>query len=482
MAPSSPRRTRIVATVGPASRDPSVLDGLVEAGVDVFRLNASHLSPETIVEDAARVRAAGRRQGRHPAVLLDLQGPKIRTGPAPSPLDLAGGERFELVMDPELPAARGRVGTTWPDLARDLRPGDRVFFSDGALAARVEAVVRGPGPARVTLLAEEAGSIGAHKGINVPGRALSAPALTEKDLADLEAGIAAGVDWVALSFVRRGSDVDRLRRALRRMGRPHLPICAKIEKPQALEALDAILARVEGIMVARGDLGVEIPIPEVPIAQKHCIEAANRAGVIVITATQMLESMITAPRPTRAEASDVANAILDGSDAVMLSGETAVGRWPLAAVRIMDAIVRAAEASAWFRRPDLDALPDHPGIGPTVVRAACWAVREHPRPLVVWTRSGASAVVASKSRPPSPLYALSPEEESLGRLALAWGVTPILVPETRGASAMIAAASQAVLEHGYLSPGTEVVILAGRAPTRGSTNVMTVERVAFPRG
>ncbi len=477
----SPRRTRIVATVGPACRDPAVLDALVDAGVDVFRINASHGTPATIVEDAGRVRAAARRRGRRPAVLLDLQGPKIRTGPAEAPLVVAAGDRFELVMDPGLPAASGRVGTTWPALADDLAPGDRVLFADGALAARVEAVRRESGPARVVLVAEEAGRIGAHKGINVPGRPLSAPALTDKDLTDLEAGVEAGVDWIALSFVRRAADIDRLRQALGRLGHGRLPVCAKIEKPQALDALDAILDRSDAIMVARGDLGVEIPIPEVPLAQKRCIEAANRAGVPVVTATQMLESMVVAPRPTRAEASDVANAILDGTDAVMLSGETAAGAWPVAAVRVVDAIARAVEASPWLRRPDLEALPTHPGIGPTVVRAACWAVRESPRPLVVWTRSGASAVVASKSRPPGPLFALSPEDDTIARLALAWGVTPIRVPETRGASAMIAAASRTLLEGGHVPPGTEVVILAGRAPTRGSTNVLTVERVGAER-
>jgi pyruvate kinase len=329
----------------------------------------------------------------------------------------------------------------------------------------------------VDLEVEDGGRIGSHKGINVPGRVLSAPALTDKDAADLEAGVEAGVDWVALSFVRRAADVDLLRRHLARLGRERLPVCAKIEKPQALDHLDAILGRVDAILVARGDLGVEIPFAEVPLVQKGLVEAANRAGVLVVTATQMLESMMTAPRPTRAEASDVANAILDGTDALMLSGETAAGGHPVEAVRVMDAIARAVERSPYFRPPDLDGLPVPPGIGPTVVRAACFAVREVPRPLVVYTRSGTSAVAASKSRPPGPIFALSPEAETMARLALAWGVHAIRVPLTRGASEMIAQAGETLLREGLAAPGDEVVILAGRACTRGSTNVMTVERV-----
>jgi pyruvate kinase len=259
-----------------------------------------------------------------------------------------------------------------------------------------------------------------------------------------------------------------------------MPVCAKLEKPQALERLDDILARVEAVMVARGDLGVEIDLARVPMEQKRIIAAANRAGVLVITATQMLESMVQAPRPTRAEATDVVNAILDGTDAVMLSGETAVGAFPVRAVQAMDRLARAAETSGHLPRPPLDQLPSVPGIGSTVARAACFAVREQPRPLVVFTWSGFSAIVASKSRPPCRLFALSPCEATVDKLALAWGVTPLLVPEVHsGTSSMIEAGEQALLDAGLLAPGDEVVVLAGRTHSRGSTNMMTVERVGL---
>jgi pyruvate kinase len=475
----APRRsTRIVATIGPASRPEAVLDALLEAGVDVCRINGSHSDPAGIRADVARIRAAAGRVGRRVGVLLDLQGPKIRTGPAQHPITLAAGERLELVMDPELEAGPGRVGCTWPTLTQDLVPGARVLFADGALEAVVEELHPDASPPFAALCMVYGGSLGAHKGINLPDLALSAPCLTPKDLEDLAAGVAAGVDYVALSFVRRAEDIDQLRAELARLGRQDMPVCAKIEKPQALEHLDAILERVEAVMVARGDLGVEIELERVPMVQKRIIAAANRAGVLVITATQMLESMMSAPRPTRAEATDVANAILDGTDAVMLSGETAAGRWPLRAVQAMDRLARVAEASEYLPRPALEQLPSVPGVGSTVARAACFAVREQPRPLVVFTWSGFSAIAASKSRPPCRLFALTPCEATADKLSLAWGVTPLVVPEVRGGtSLMIAAGERALLAAGLLAPGDEVVILAGRTHTRGSTNMMTVERL-----
>jgi pyruvate kinase len=472
------RSTRIVATVGPACREPSVLDALLAAGVDVCRINGSHGDPDSIKADVARIRAAAARVKRRVGILLDLQGPKIRTGPASEPIRLAAGDLLELVMDPELTASPGRVGCTWTTLAQDLEPGARVLFADGALEAVVESVALDAAPPVATLRMRYGGALGGHKGINLPDLALSAPCLTPKDFEDLAAGVEAGVDYVALSFVRRGEDIERLRGELARLGREDMPICAKIEKPQALDQLDEILARVEAVMVARGDLGVEIELERVPMVQKRIIAAANRAGVLVITATQMLESMMSAPRPTRAEATDVVNAILDGTDAVMLSGETAAGAWPLRAVQAMDRLARAAEASEHLPRPPLEDLPSVPGVGSTVARAACFAVREHPRPLVVFTWSGFSAIVASKSRPPCQLFALTPCEATADKLALAWGVTPLVVPEVRdGTSNMIAAGEQALMDAGMLEPGDEVVILAGRTHTRGSTNMMTVERL-----
>ncbi len=473
----TPRRTRIVATLGPASRPPETLDALLQAGVDVFRLNCSHSDPESLRADVSAVRAAAAQLGRPVAILLDLQGPKIRTGPASEPLTLSSGDRLDLVMDPAYQAQPGSMGCTWPRLAQDLQVGDRLLFADGAMEARVEAVLADRSPPALRLCMLEGGTLGSHKGINLPGRALSAPCLTPKDLRDLAAGVAAGVDYVALSFVRRAADIDALRRELVRLGHPDMPVCAKIEKPQALDNIDAILERVEAIMVARGDLGVEIALERVPVVQKQLIRAANAAGVLVITATQMLESMVAASRPTRAEATDVANAILDGTDAVMLSGETAAGRWPVRAVQVMDRLARAAEASPFVQLPPLGILPSIAGVGATVARAACFAVREQPRPLVVFTWSGFSAVVASKSRPPCALYALSPVESTVDKLALAWGVTPLRVPLVEGTSEMIAAAERVLLERGFVSPGDEIVVLAGKTHTRGSTNMMTVERI-----
>jgi pyruvate kinase len=478
MTCSTHRSTRIVATIGPASRPQVVLDALLEAGVDVCRINGSHGDPASIRVDVARIRAAAVRVGRRVGVLLDLQGPKIRTGPAPQPITLAAGDPLELVMDPDLTASPGRIGCTWPTLADDLEIGARVLFADGALEAVVEGIEPQASPPVAVLRMVYGGELGGHKGINLPDLALSAPCLTSKDLRDLAAGVDAGVDYVALSFVRQADDIDQLRAELARLGREDMPVCAKIEKPQALEQLPAILERVEAVMVARGDLGVEIELERVPMVQKRIIAAANRAGVLVITATQMLESMMSAPRPTRAEATDVVNAILDGTDAVMLSGETAAGAWPLRTVQAMDRLARAAEGSDYLPRPPLEELPSIAGIGSTVARAACFAVREQPRPLVVFTWSGFSAIVASKSRPPCRLFALTPCESTADKLALAWGVTPLVVPEVRdGTSRMIAVGEKSLVDAGLLAPGDEVVILAGRTHTRGSSNMMTVERL-----
>ncbi len=474
-SPTMARQARIVATIGPASRSEEKLLALIRAGANVLRLNGSHSDPETIREDVARIRAVARRSGRAVAVLLDLQGPKIRTGPAAVPLTLHAGQELRLVMDPLWEAGEGRVGCTWPALAEDLAPGDRILFADGAMAAHVRAVDRTARPAEVIVVMEDGGTLGAFKGINVPGAGLSAPSLTDKDLRDLEAGIAAGVDYVALSFVRSARDVEALRGHLRRLGAAHTPICAKIEKPQALDDLPAILAHVEAIMVARGDLGVESSFEEVPIIQKTLIREANRAGVLVVTATQMLESMVTAPRPTRAEATDVVNAILDGTDAVMLSAETAIGADPVRAVETMDALVRVAESSPFMMPPPLSELPSIPGTGATVVRAACYAVREEPRPLVVFTWSGYSAIVASKARPAHGVYAFTPNEATADKLSLAWGVTPFAVALLDSSSEMIAIAERELLDRGLVAEGAEVVMLAGQTHTRGATNMMTVE-------
>ncbi len=467
------RRTRIVATLGPASRDPEMVAALITAGVDVFRINCSHATPEGIRESIARVRRAALAADRAIAILLDLQGPKIRTGHLPAPILLATGDVLTLVMDEDYVAEGLRVGSTYTGMAGDVRVGDAVLFADGALSGVVSAVRRDLTPAEVDITMEDGGDLGSHKGINLPGVAVSAPSLTEKDLADLAVGVAGGVDYVALSFVREAADALGLRAELRRLGAAEVPIIAKIEKPQAVTNLPEILAVVDGIMVARGDLGVEVNLERVPVLQKELIAAANKAGVLVITATQMLDSMERNPRPTRAEATDVANAILDGTDAIMLSGETAAGRYPVRSVETMDRIAREAENSRWMR-PPLDEVSVLSGPSHTVVRAACWAVQEVPRTLVVFTWSGATAILASKSRPPGPIYALTANQATYDRLALAWGVTPVLAPSVHNTDDLIALGEERLLARGYVTRGQEVVVLAGNTPMKGATNTMKV--------
>ena len=482
-----PRRTRIVATLGPATRTPEAITALIEAGVNVCRINCSHATPDGIRESIARVRRAAQALSRPVGILLDLQGPKIRTGALLAPLPLASGDRLVVRMDedyvPPLTAPDGTagtrtytIGTTWLGLARDVTPGDTVLFADGALSGVVEYVHRDHTPAEVTIRIVDGGDLGAFKGINLPGTPVSAPCLTEKDIADLEIGVRAGVDFVALSFVREAADVLQLREELRRLEVPDIPIIAKIEKPQAIDNLAEILPLVEGIMVARGDLGVELSFERVPVLQKELIAAANRAGVLVITATQMLDSMERNPRPTRAEATDVANAILDGTDAVMLSGETAAGRYPFRAVEVMDRLAREAEQSRWMRG-GLDDVTVLAGPSQTVVRSACYAVREIARPLIVFTWSGATALLAAKSRPPGPIFALTPNRTTFDRLSMAWGVTPVISATVESTDELITIGEHMLLENGLLQRGQEVVVLAGNTPMKGATNTMKVYTV-----
>jgi len=407
-------------------------------------------------------------------VLLDLQGPKIRTGPVATPLILSEGDRLTVVMvDADLDSTC-RIGTTYARLAHDVGPGDPVLFDDGALDGVVETVRLDTQPAEVDIRLRTGGTLGSHKGINLPGADVSSPSLTTKDVADLEVGVSAGVDLVALSFVRRPEDVAALRSHLERLGQPKIPIIAKIEKPQAVEHIEAICQVAQGVMVARGDLGVEVPIERVPVYQKHIIDAAFRAGRMCITATQMLDSMTHSPRPTRAETTDVANAILDGTDAVMLSGETAIGEYPVAAVRTMDSICREVEASRFFVPTPPERLPRWHGPRGTITRAACWAVQEEPRPLVVVTWSGGSAVFASKSRPREPIYALTPDPAVLNRLALVWGVTPILIPPVESVDDVLTAGERALLDQGHVEEGQEIVFLAGRSPLKGVTHLLRI--------
>ncbi|TNE87393.1 MAG: pyruvate kinase [Deltaproteobacteria bacterium] len=476
----SARRTKIVATLGPASWEPEVLAQLIRTGVDVCRINCSHSDHAGIRRQVARVRRAAREVGKPVAILLDLQGPKIRTGPVPEPLPLATGDVLTVRMDPTFTGEGTTVGTTYPEMADDVNVGDRVLFADGALSGEVSAVRHDTSPKEVDITIVDGGKLGSHKGINLPGVAMSVPSLTEKDRGDLAAGLEVGVDYVALSFVRSAADVVELKEAMRALGRD-IPVVAKIEKPQAVDAIDEILEVTEGIMVARGDLGVEVDIERVPVIQKHLIQRAAQAGALVITATQMLDSMERNPRPTRAETTDVANAILDGTDAVMLSGETSVGDYPKAAVAMMDRIATEVERSRFFQPARGDKRPRLTGVEGVVHRSVATALTdptmEEGRPLVVYTWSGSSAILASKVRAPGQIFALTPNPPVLDRLSLVWGVTPVLVPMVRNTDEMLHSGDRALIEAGLLKAGEEVVVLAGTSPVKGATNMMKIARI-----
>ena len=470
----SRRRTKIVATLGPACWEEPTLTDLLDAGVDVARINCSHADHASIRRQISRVRRSAMRLGKPVSILLDLQGPKIRTSKAPEPLDLPTGSLLTVKMDPDLVGEGTTIGTTYPEMAGDVSAGDRVLFADGALAGEVESVDLQSEPASVHIRMTHGGRLGSHKGINLPEVDMSISTITEKDIADLEVGVEAGVDYVALSFVRRARDVLALRRHLRRLGREDMKIIAKIERPEAVTHIHEIVANVDGVMVARGDLGVEVSLEKVPVYQKEIIESAFRAGRLVITATQMLDSMERNPRPTRAETTDVANAILDGTDAVMLSGETSIGSYPVQAVRTMDSIAVEVEQSRFFPVTPPDKLPVRAGSTSTIIRAACEAVREVYRPLVVFTWSGDAALLTSKARPKSPLFALTTEPTVVDQLALVWGVTPLLVPAVKSTDELITAGEEVLLRSGHLKAGDEVVMVSGRSPFRGAHNILKV--------
>ena len=439
--------------------------------MDVARINASH---GTVAQRAALIaaaRRAGEAAGGPLAVLLDLQGPRIRVGELAAPLSLEVGRR--VVCAPEGAAAPGEIPTTY-DLAADVRPGCPILLADGLLALETVAVRPGHVEARVTA----GGALTSHQGINLPGVEISAPALTDKDRADVAFAVEHGVDYVALSFVRRADDVTALRALLP----PGIGVVAKIEKDTALAGLDAIVEASDAVMVARGDLGVELPYEQVPLAQKRVIRVAVEHRRPVITATQMLESMVQHPRPTRAEASDVANAILDGSDAVMLSAETAVGAFPVEAVAAMDRIIRAVEGD-----PDWRPTPAWPARGPetparsehAIAAAAVAAVRLLGAPVIVtFTKSGFSARMVAASRPPVPVLGVTDSEAVWRQLALVWGVVPMVAPGPPSYDAMLGAARTRILERGLGRPGDRVVVTAGVPfDVPGTTNLVKVEEL-----
>jgi pyruvate kinase len=449
-----PRRTKIVATLGPASSAPERIEALLRAGVDIVRLNFSHGDHAEHAVLHARVRAAAEALGRPVAIMQDLQGPKIRIGPLEGgkPLTLEDGAELTITAEPDVVGRPGLVSTTYAHLPADVRAGDRILLDDGLLELRVLASE----PPRVRTVVVHGGLLDEHKGINLPGVSVSAPALTDKDRQDLAVGLALGVDYVALSFVRRAEEVAEAR-ALIRAQRADVPLIVKLEKPEAIQQLGAIIRATDGVMVARGDLAVEMSPEQVPPLQKVIIHKANAAGKPVITATQMLQSMIDNPRPTRAEASDVANAVFDGSDAVMLSGETAVGRYPVEAVGAMARITVAAEAVVVGGKPPPNGAR---GRTPALVRAACGLAAEvEAHAIVVYTRTGHTARLVAQCRPPMPVYAFTAAETVRRRLALYWGVQPLQVALAGDPAAMVGQLCDLLVEQGLLARGDWIVLV-----------------------
>lgn len=476
------RRAKILCTMGPAVHSVEAIEQLLLLGMDAARLNFSHGSYEDHAQTILWMRETSERLRKPIAIIADLQGPKIRTGETHDgkPVELRAGQRFALVTTPVLGTANC-VSVTYPHLPEDVKSGDRILLDDGLLELRV---LTTDNLNRVETEVVIGGPLGEHKGINLPGVALRTAALTDKDQADLEFALKQGVDYVALSFVRRAEDIVLARQIMQRVGRM-TPLIAKIEKPEALVNLDAIVTLSDAVMVARGDLGVELSPEQVPIVQKEIIRRCNRRGLPVIIATQMLNSMIEHPRPTRAEASDVANAVFDGADTVMLSGETASGAYPLEAVRMMDRIVRAAEEQKAKERPasPRDELLSVPADFPEVTCGiACRAAREAGVSVIAaFTLSGLTARLLSRFRPIVPIIAFSPDERVRRQLALFWGVTPrIMEPVTR-TEMLVQRGEKELLACEFVRCGDRVVLVFGApiAAVAGQTNSIRLHQIAL---
>jgi pyruvate kinase len=463
-------RTKIVCTIGPASSDPEVLRALIEAGMNVARINFSHGTHAGHEKVIATLREIAKAANRPIAILGDLQGPRIRIGDLPKPLDIAPNSSFDFV--PEEFAKGKDIPVTYDHIADDVKVGNRILVNDGLLEFLVTEVA----PNRVRVTTVHGGEMKSHKGMNLPGTEVSAPSLTEKDREDITFAVKHNLDYLALSFVRRPEDIAELRGLIPK----GMLIVAKIEKDSAVERIDEILKATDGVMVARGDLGVELPFERVPLEQKRIIGLANRYGRPVITATQMLESMIENPRPTRAEANDVANAVLDGTDAVMLSAETASGAYPMLAVQAMHRIAGAAEQHPVARGLGLDRLePGKATIEETIASATITAVRLiGARCVIVFTKSGFSARIVAARRPNVPVVVLTDQERTWRQLGLVWGVLPFLVPHAKSYEQMAETARDLVLKEGLAVKGDRVVITAGVPfDVPGSTNTLKVETI-----
>jgi pyruvate kinase len=467
------RRTKIVATIGPASRDPDVLARMVEAGLDVARLNFSHGDRETHADNAERVRAASAAVGRPVAILQDLPGPKLRIGALHDDrVELKPGERLVLVCGSTDHGDGERMSVSWGGLAECVDPQDVIYLADGAIRLRVTDVRVGDGEVETEV--EIGGSVASRQGLNIPGSTRGLVAVPEEDLDMLRFGESIGVDVVALSFVRTADDIETVRRHTR------LPLVAKIEKPQAVDAAEEIIRAADTVMVARGDLGIELPIEDVPIVQKQLLRIAGRLARPSITATQMLDSMVSSSRPTRAEATDVANAILDGTDAVMLSQETAIGAYPVEAVAMMASIAERTETVLPFTEwNETRVRRDARDPAYTIAYSACAAARDLGlAALVVPTLSGRSARLISAHRPSVPIYCLSPGRETVRRCNFMWGVQAASMRRHEVTEELIADAARRVVELGWVKPGQRVGITAGLPSGRpGTTSLFQVQEV-----
>ncbi|MEV6837352.1 pyruvate kinase [Streptomyces sp. NPDC051133] len=470
------RRAKIVCTLGPATDSYDQIKALVEAGMDVARFNLSHGTHTEHEERYRHVRKAADETGRSVGILADLQGPKIRLGRfTEGPVLLERGDTFTITVEDGAQGDRHHCGTTYAGLAADVTPGERILVDDGKVCLQVTDI---DGP-RVHTEVVEGGVVSDHKGLNLPGVAVSVPALSEKDEDDLRWALHTGFDVIALSFVRSADDARTVHRIMAEEGR-RLPVIAKIEKPQAVANLDDIVAAFDGLMVARGDLGVEMPLEQVPIVQKRAVKLAKRNAKPVIVATQMLDSMIDNSRPTRAEASDVANAVLDGTDAVMLSGETSVGKYPVETVRTMAKIVTAAEEDMLAKGlPPLTERNKPRTQGGAVARAAAeMGDFLGAKFLVAFTQSGDTARRLSRYRSPIPLLAFTPEQATRSQLSLTWGAETFLGPHVDSTDAMVDQVDELLLKYGRCQKGDVVVITAGSPPgVSGSTNMVRVHHI-----
>ena len=469
---SANRRAKIVCTMGPAVEAPEKVAELIEAGMNMARLNLSHGGYDEHQARLDRVRAAAAKAGKPVAILVDLQGPKIRLARfANGPHELFRGDIFTITTD-EVEGTKERVGTTYKGLPGDCRPGDRILIDDGKVTVQVREV---KGNDVITEVIQP-GFVSNNKGINLPGVAVSVPAMSEKDVDDLRWGLKAGADFIALSFVRNARDIDDVHRIMDEVG-IRRPVIAKIEKPQAVENLEEIVAAFDGIMVARGDLGVEMPIEEVPLVQKRCVILARENAKPVIVATQMLDSMITNSSPTRAEATDCANAVLDGADALMLSGETSVGAFAIDAVKTMARIIARTEEAMLNRIPPLEHNPSTKGGAITKAAAEVGAIIG-AKYLVAFTESGDSARRMSRLRSAIPILAFTPNAHVYNQLALSWGIEPLVAPTVDHTDEMVKQVDTLLIDSNRCQQGEYVIIVAGAPPgIPGSTNALRAHKI-----